>query len=603
MSEAITLRKTLIAAAVTAVAGGAFAAELGSLMVYSAVGEPLDAELTIRDVDPKAEQLKVRLAPASTYRRVGKEVLFSVNDVSLSLLKKEPYTVKLKGQQAVDARQFPLIVELSEAGKVSAKLYEVRLQDRPAAPSAKGTVPSAVPSAKTTAQKAPTEPAYVPPVRDPAPSTTKSAAPKQTVQAAKTSAAGPVKLPLNPADYDLDQPFLVRDGMTMWSIATLYRPRYPQASMDQILVAFVRANPGAYEKGRVNGVKIGSRLKAPLADDVAAVELDEAWALVRVAPNADARKAPSRKVLQRAHKRMQKEAPALWRKWKAEHPEAAKPAPKAPVKPVQKETKPEVQQPVPDPTPKTEPVADPMAGTLAKADAQHDAKLQEQQTQTPAPVEKAPEPVTQPVAQPEPAPETKPAPTPVPAMPALEEKSEEESGGFWGALIGFLVLVGAAAGGAWYWMKQRTATFRRKEESMGVVKFRKSEATKPEQLQGTKEMLDRRLESERATQRMQAAQAARTEPKLGDIEKPQAPAAGFNVAAAYVGDEQQEQTPAATSAETISGKLITAHTYIAVGALPEARRVLHEVMLAGNEEQRRQASEMLAQIGDDTRGG
>ena len=102
---------------------------------------------------------------------------------------------------------------------------------------------------------------------------------------------------------------------------------------------------------------------------------------------------------------------------------------------------------------------------------------------------------------------------------------------------------------------------------------------------------------------MQAAQAARTEPKLGDIEKPQAPAAGFNVAAAYVGDEQQEQAPAATSAETISGKLITAHTYIAVGALPEARRVLHEVMLAGNEEQRRQASEMLAQIGDDTRGG
>ena len=623
MSEAITLRKTLIAAAVTAVAGGAFAAELGSLMVYSAVGEPLDAELTIRDVDPKAEQLKVRLAPASTYRRVGKEVLFSVNDVSLSLLKKEPYTVKLKGQQAVDARQFPLIVELSEAGKVSAKLYEVRLQDRPAAPmvkdvaqtekvapmvdastkdssvvpsanaaersavpSAKGTVPSAVPSAKTTAQKAPTEPAYVPPVREPAPSTVKSAAPKQSAQAAqpavRTSSAGPVKLPLNPADYDLDQPFLVRDGMTMWSIATLYRPRYPQASMDQILVAFVRANPGAYEKGRVNGVKIGSRLKAPLADDVAAVELDEAWALVRVAPNADARKAPSRK---------------------AEHPEAVKPAPKAPVKPVQKETKPEVQQPVPDPTPKTEPVADPMAGTLAKADAQHDAKLQEQQTQTPAPVEKAPEPVTQPVAQPEPAPETKPAPTPVPAMPALEEKSEEESGGFWGALIGFLVLVGAAAGGAWYWMKQRTATFRRKEESMGVVKFRKSEATKPEQLQGTKEMLDRRLESERATQRMQAAQAARTEPKLGDIEKPQAPAAGFNVAAAYVGDEQQEQAPAATSAETISGKLITAHTYIAVGALPEARRVLHEVMLAGNEEQRRQASEMLAQIGDDTRGG
>ena len=53
MSEAITLKKTLIAAAVTAVAGGAIAAELGSLMVFSAVGEPLNAELTIRDVDSK----------------------------------------------------------------------------------------------------------------------------------------------------------------------------------------------------------------------------------------------------------------------------------------------------------------------------------------------------------------------------------------------------------------------------------------------------------------------------------------------------------------------------------------------------------------------
>ena len=116
------------------------------------------------------------------------------------------------------------------------------------------------------------------------------------------------------------------------------------------------------------------------------------------------------------------------------------------------------------------------------ADAQHNAKLQaetvpEEQT---APVEKTPEtPAAEPAVKPEP--ETKPAPTPVPAMPALDEKSEEESGGFWGALVGFLVLLAAAAGGAWFWMKQRKATFRRKEGSMGVVKFRKAEAAKPAQ--------------------------------------------------------------------------------------------------------------------------
>lgn len=673
MSEAITLRKTLIAAALTAAAGGALAAELGSLMVYSAAGEPLDAELTIRDVDPKAEQLMVRLAPASTYRRVGKEVVLDLNDISLTLLRKNPYTVKIKGKDAVNAQKFPLIVELSEAGKLSAKLYEVKLQDRPEAPmvkegvgdgsktaapivdastgdrtqvpsaakqpvrsaaapkvesaastkpAVKSAVPSAAPTAKETSKPA-AEPVYTPPVREPvktAQTTAQKPAQPAVRTAAKPAPKAAVKLPLNPADYDLDQPFLVQDGMTMWSIATLYRPRYPQASMDQILVAFVRANPGAYERGRVNGVKIGSRLKAPLADEVASVGLDEAWALVRVAPNADARKAPSAKTLKRAQQRMKKEAPALWRKWNAQQPKA-KPAPKAEAKAVEPKAKakPEVKEqpeakPAVEPKSEAKPAADPLAETLAKADAEHDAKLQ---AQTQPQEQKAPEtPVEQPAAQSE-QPKTAPEPTPVPAMPALEEESDEGSGGFWGALIGVLVVLAAAAGGAWYWMKQRGGALRRREENLGVVKFRKAEASQPEQLEGTQEMLKRRLESERATQRMQTEQTpaepsqpeaaapvqvnARIEPTLGEVKTQQTPAAsGFNVAAAYVGDDKEgssdEMPTVQATAEALAGKLITARTYIGVGAFAEAERVLHEVWLSGSQEQRRQAAELFEQI-------
>ena len=642
MSEAINFKKTLVAAAVTAMAGGAIAAELGSLMVFSAVGEPLEAELTIRDVDPTADQLMVRLAPASTYRRVGKEVALSLNDISLTLLRKDPYTVKIKGQQAVDAAQFPLIVELSDAGKISAKLYEVRLQNRTAStaprqekveksstqteiasaaakqpavePAVKtapvssdsSVVPSAVvPSSKTAAAAAP---APAPAVRETPRSASVPAADQKPMRAAAkpesgVSAGASVKLPLNPADYDLDKPLLVRNGMTMWSIATLYRPRYPEASMDQILVAFVRANPNAYERGRVNGVRVGSRLHAPLADEVASVPLDEAWALVRVAPNADARKAPSKKVLQRAHARMQKEAPALWRKWKAENPQ-----PKPVVKPaVAAETK---------PLPKAEPAAlkhenkpaapavDPLAATIAKADAEHDAKLQVEAT--PAPQSSEPQVSPEPAAT-----ETQAAaePTPVPEMPAVQDKPEESSGGFWGVIVGILVVLGGAAGGLWYWMKQKGAKRRREEENMGVVRFRKAEAANPEQLQGTQEMLERRLESERATQRMQQAEqqnGARIEPALGEIaQQSAAQPSPFNVATAYVGEEAQT-TPAepgvAPTAETLSGKLITARTYIGVGAYAEAERVLHEVLLAGNEQQRRQANELLAQV-EQARGG
>ena len=122
-------------------------------------------------------------------------------------------------------------------------------------------------------------------------------------------------------------------------------------------------------------------------------------------------------------------------------------------------------------------------------------------------------------------------------------------------LVTVLVVLAAAAGGAWYWMKQRGGAMRRREENLGVVKFRKAEASQPEQLEGTQEMLKRRLESERATQRMQTEQApakpsqpeaaapvqvnARIEPTLGEVKTQQTPAAsGFNVAAAYVGDDK-----------------------------------------------------------------
>lgn len=689
MSEAITFKKTLVAVAAAAVAGGTLAAELGSLTVFSAVGQALDAELTIRDVDAQADKIMVRLAPESTYRRVGKKVGVPLSDLTLTLLRKDPYTVKIAGKEAVGVDKFPLIVELNDGGKVSAKLYEIRLQAQPAAPMTKpgsasespavtaaqtspaaptkpqvpaastkpaaSMEPSAVPS-RQTAPKATPEPTYVPPVREPvtqqekAPVQKAAAAVKPAVKpaakpTAKASAETPVKLPLNPADYDLDKPFLVRDGMTMWSIATLYRPRYPHASMDQILVAFVRANPSAYERGRVSGVKVGSRLKAPLTDEVAAVGIDEAWALVRLAPNADARKAPSAKLLARAHARMPKQAPALWRQYKAQQPKAPviKSEPKAePVKTPEPVKVPEAAAPTQTPaaaapagTAAATAGADPLAGTIAQAEADHNAKINAAQ-QPAAETSSSSAPAAETTASNEPAAES----TPVPAMPALTEEEEGSSDGFWGTLLGILVVLAGAAGGVWYRMRTRAASERRREDNMGVIKFRKTQAADAEQLKGASEMVERRLESERATERMQQAQKqaehARIEPTLGAVKpqtpqteplkpteqpaaadetaeqsvKPQAPSSGLDVAAAYVGDEPApsaaEVAPSAPvapaaptgdlSTEALAGKLVTARTYIGVGAYAEAKRVLHEVMIVGNQEQRRQAAELLAQI-------
>lgn len=632
---------SLIAAACAAAAATASAAELGKLVVYSAAGEPLNAELTIRDVDAKADQVMVRLASAATYSRVGKEVRLNLSDLSLTLLKRNPYTVQIKGKQPVEVQSFPLIVELSDAGAISAKLYDVVLQKKteaavpaagtaqtPAAqtaktseaPAAVGAVPSAanrVPAAQTPAVPAARTAAAA---QKPATPAVRSAQPQPQTRAAarpapRTSASGPVKLPLNPADYDLDQPFLVRDGMTMWSIATLYRPRYPQASMDQILVAFVRANPSAYEGGRVNGVRMGSRLHAPLASDVAAVGLDEAWALVRVAPNADARKAPSAKVLERAHRRMQKEAPAIWRKWKAQNPDVkpvrtAKTEPKKTVKeepkaaaPVKEAEPPKTETPAEPP----KPAVDPLAATIAQADAAHEAKITGQE---PAQTEEKPDEKPAAAAPEQPAAAAEPAPAPEAPAPEPKAREEEEGGSIWGTLIGILVVLAAAAGGAWFWMKRRASGSRRREENLGVVKFRKAQAATDEQLQGTQQMLDRRLESEAATERMKASQSqpqGRIEPTFGTAAQASAQPSGFNVAAAYVGDDAADKTAAGTAANAgadhYAGKLITAQTYIGVGAYAEAENALREVIAGGTAEQRSRAMEMLARIQKDSSGG
>ena len=62
------MRKSLVVSALAsayAVLGAmsvASAAELGALTVYSNSGEPFDARLQVRDVDPKVEPLLVRLA-------------------------------------------------------------------------------------------------------------------------------------------------------------------------------------------------------------------------------------------------------------------------------------------------------------------------------------------------------------------------------------------------------------------------------------------------------------------------------------------------------------------------------------------------------------
>ncbi len=73
---------------------------------------------------------------------------------------------------------------------------------------------------------------------------------------------------------------LVVKGDTLWSIASRYRDGVH--SMSQIMLAFQRANPDAFNDGNINNMKEGAILRAPSAAELDAIGQQEAYAEVLV---------------------------------------------------------------------------------------------------------------------------------------------------------------------------------------------------------------------------------------------------------------------------------------------------------------------------------
>lgn len=81
-----------------------------------------------------------------------------------------------------------------------------------------------------------------------------------------------------------------RAGLTLWSTVTPYRSRYTGADTEQIIVAFIRRNPGCFPEGAVAFMRFGCTMAVPTLQEVRAVGKKEAHYYVQEAPQSDARK-------------------------------------------------------------------------------------------------------------------------------------------------------------------------------------------------------------------------------------------------------------------------------------------------------------------------
>ena len=589
--------------------GAASAAELGTLSVSSRLNEPLAAKLTVNDVNEASQPLVLRLASDAVYAKVGRQPIPADLGVKLTLASRNPWVVSITSEKPVTVEDMPIIVEMSEAGKLSAKFYRVKLEKAPAAGAAAPKtalvkLPSAQSAAKTAAAL---------------PSAEKTTAAK-TVVKAKTVAETPVKTveakkaaakPVTGDLYDLDdlsRPVTVKSGMTMWSIAKMYQPRYEGARTEEVLVALVRANPKSFEGGRVTGVKNGARLVPPSEKLVKSVGTDTAWCLVHVTPNADARKAPSAAALAKAHARMDKQR-IVYEKTKpaakavpvVKAPEpAAVPAPKPAVEPAEPDNKPVT---LPMPTEEVRPVV------------------------TEAPLEeKSAEPAAAPVETPAPAVTSEENVKPKEAdltvtTTTTNIRTEElpkpaEEGGL-GWLWALLAVIAAGAGGFFVWRrKKEKEAF---ERTAQAVRFMRPEPTTAEQVKGMDKLFANRLAADAAaakgfekpatsqpdvtaeprvavpTATPAAPAAAMPEPSVAApvptpmaLSEPEAPKA-FTIRSSADGTAQFE----VAATDEAAKRLEAARAKIAAGLPDEAIPLLKEAELLGNADEKAAAQRLL----------
>lgn len=240
---------SVLAAAAVALTGfyadDASALALGRITVQSALGEPLRAEIDLPQITPaEADTLSAKTASPEVFRAQGMEFTPAVNNLRVQLQRRTDGTavLRLSSDRPVNDPFIDLVLDASWSSGHIVRSYTM-LFDPPALRRATPTV-TAAPQVSAPVAQAQTGSAPI------APRATAPSAPRAPRSAA---AASPRPASANSVT--------VRPGDTAGRLANTYRPA--SVSLDQMLVALMRANPDAFIQGNVNRIKAGAVLQMP----------------------------------------------------------------------------------------------------------------------------------------------------------------------------------------------------------------------------------------------------------------------------------------------------------------------------------------------------
>ncbi|MBA2412735.1 MAG: LysM peptidoglycan-binding domain-containing protein, partial [Burkholderiaceae bacterium] len=249
------------------------AAGLGRLAVTSGLGQPLRAELEVTSVGrDELPTLQVRMAPLASFRAANLDFNPALTNIRFSLDKRPDggYFVRISSAMPVNEPYLDLMVELTWATGRVIREYTVLLDP----PSLRADVPVVPPVASAST---PSAPSVLPPTaatRQPAtpaaPSSAPSAPPSGSTPPARPATAASAARSTSPAEGS----YVVKSGDTLGAIAGRNKPA--SVSLDQMLVAMLRANPEAFVANNMNRLKAGATLSIPSESDVAALAQPDA---------------------------------------------------------------------------------------------------------------------------------------------------------------------------------------------------------------------------------------------------------------------------------------------------------------------------------------
>lgn len=266
---------------------------LGQLEMRSKIGEPFLAEIPIVSSDPaELEQLVARVPTAETFARIGLQgpdaIVSSLRFVSALDAQGRP-VIRVTSEQPINEPLLTFLVEVDWGqGRLvreySALVAAPRTVDAPLQPAIQApvaapsnaivrepVVPVAAPAPVVSAppQPAPAPRAVVPtpsPLPPPVPEAPPVAPTPVAVTPAPSRAPSTVQsAPVRPGD----------------SLSEIARDLELGVSLDQAMIALLRANPEAFINGDINQLKRGAVLRVPQPAELSGVDAQEASELVR----------------------------------------------------------------------------------------------------------------------------------------------------------------------------------------------------------------------------------------------------------------------------------------------------------------------------------